>query len=845
MFWTVLTSASLRYFLHHPWQLGLALMGIALGVAVVVAIDLASTSARHSFSDATLILNGGASHQISGGSHGLDERLFVRLRFAHPEIAMAPVIETRAELPSLPGRQITLLGVDPISERLLRPFFGVGAGADVNWRALISEPASVVVAASMAEALALTDADTLSVSVGGVSHVLTVVGTSQGGPVGSVLGAVALVDLSTAQEMLGKVGRIDRIDLVLPRSSDELALSNMISAALPGGVRLAPSTERAENAAAMTRAFDLNLTMLSLLGLVIGMFLIYNTVSFAVVQRQSLLGSLRSLGVTRGQVLTLVLREALILGIVGAVLGIALGSLLATQLTQLIARTINDLYYTVDVPGVVFSASVLIKALGLGVVAALLAALIPALEACSVAPRVALARSVMESRLRALLPKVTVAAVFTIGLGYVMAQWPTTSLAVGYLSVLVMVIGFVLLAPFATLCIVRILRPLVGWVSIGIGPLSVGGLATSLSRTSVAIAALMVALGGSIGIASMVESFRYSVVDWLDSTLQADVYVNAPNSSTFAIDSQLVRRIEKLPQVEEIQYTHRFRTQSQFGLTNVHATQMARRGYASVTLLDGEPAAVWRAFESSSSILISESYAWHHGIGVGESVRLLTPVGEQDFIVGGIFRDYGSEHGVVVMSHNTYARYWSAFPVSTMAIFAVDSEQAQRLADQVRLLSDGQQVLNVRLDTQLKEATLAVFDQTFKITTVLRLLATVVAFIGVLSALMALQLERMREVAILRAIGFTRSQIATLVITQTALTGAIAGLLSLPLGLIVAQILTDAVNRRAFGWTLQFVVDSAVFYQGFLLAVVAAVLAGLVPALNLTKAAPAVALRQE
>jgi putative ABC transport system permease protein len=256
---------------------------------------------------------------------------------------------------------------------------------------------------------------------------------------------------------------------------------------------------------------------------------------------------------------------------------------------------------------------------------------------------------------------------------------------------------------------------------------------------------------------------------------------------------------------------------------------------------------VWAAVEGGA-VMVSEPFAYRHDVAAGLRVRLNTDRGRHDFPVAGVFYDYGSSAGVVVMSRATYDRFWDDRAVSAIAVYAAPGTDPDALIGALRARADEvapPAEVVIRSNRALREASLEIFDRTFAVTRVLRLLIVVVAFVGVLSALMAQALERTREVAFQRALGLTPRQVWGVITAQTGLMGLVAGLLAMPVGVLLAAVLVFVINRRSFGWTMPLDVRPDVLLQGLGLAVVAALLAGLYPALRMAGASPAEALRDE
>lgn len=830
--------------------MGLSVLGVALGVAVVVSIDLANSSAKRAFNLSAESVTGKATHQIVGAGEGVDEALYAELRTTLGLRDIAPVVEGYAASSDAPGRTLQILGVDPFAEAPFRPYVG-GEDNELDLAAFIARPRTAVIARPLGETLDKGLGDSLRIAVGGVPHALAIIGLIEASDDRSTqaIENLVIVDVGVAQEVLGKTGVLSRLDLIVPEGATGEGLLADIGAALPEGVEVRRASARTETVEQMTRAFELNLAALSLLALVVGMFLIYNTMTFSVVQRRPLVGRLRALGVTRQEVFRLVLGEALAIGVVGTLLGVALGVVLGQGLVRLVTQTINDLYYVLTVRELHIDTFTLIKGIGLGIGATLMATWAPAREATHAPASTVLQRSQQETNIRVLVPRLAAMGVALGVVGGALLFLPTRNIVVSYIALLCTMLAFACLVPGAVVGFGRVVRPLMGH-SFGIlGRMAASGMVANLSRTAVAIAALMVAIAATIGVGVMVTSFRSTVVTWLDHTLRADVFISAPSlvfrSIDTTLDKDLVDQFTSSDLVETASYGHKITVRYADHEGDLIAPMLPPQSQATFRFKAGEPATVWQAFEEDEGLIISEPYAFRYDKSVGDVLTMQTDVGERSFAVAGIYYDYGSDLGTVLMNRETFNRYFDDDRVSTLALYLkpdVDPDQAVAAFQQ--MVPAGQEVL-IRSNQTLRTTSLEVFDRTFTITTVLRLLAIGVAFIGVLTALMALQLERARELAILRATGLTPPQVWRYVTLQTGLMGLISGILAVPLGIVLAAVLVFVINKRSFGWTLQLELTPEVLLQALVLALVAAVLAGLYPAWKMSKANPAHALREE
>ena len=948
----LLWRASLRQLLRRPGQMTLAVVGVALGVAVVVAVDLASGSAGRAIQLSADAVTGRATHQVVGGPEGLPDALLPRLVLA-AGVTAAPVVEEwvtlpgrpaapghpaapgRAEQPArpaLPARLLHLLGVDPFSEGALRPYLAAGGGltaADLS--PLLLRSGTCLLSAPTAAELGLRGGDRFVVRVGGVPRPLELAGVIQpsGDSAESALADLLVMDVAAAQELLGRAGRLDRIDLRLAAAAEGTpagrAGAARIRALLPPGAQLLPAWGLGRGAFEMTRAFRINLTALSLLALLCGAFLIYNTMTFSVVQRRPLLGTLRALGVTRGQVLALVLGEAGAVAAVGTAAGLAGGVLLGRGLLRLVTRTINDLYFAVSVQGLTLTPRSFLGAAAVGIGATLAAALAPALEAALTPPRAVLSRSLLEARLRRALPRATALGAALLLLGGVLLAVPAPmgsgaaagggggaaagagagagggaaagagagggaggagaatasaagggavagpgaagtgrGLVLGFTGLAAVIVGFALLAPAATVGLMRLLRAPLGALLGLRGRMAAGGVTASLSRTAVAIAALMVAVSVTVGIGVMIASFRHTVADWLEASLQADLYVSAPAGyggfGGEPIPPELAARAAVVPGVAAVHPVRRVELRSAAGPIRLLAVDGDdRRRFGGFELREGETEDVWRRVARGGEAMVSEPYARWHAVHAGGSIVLPTAAGERRFRVAGVFDDFSSDLGVVLISRRTWLRWWrdprlSGFSIdlapaarsaAARSAAASEPDAASAVVRRLRQALGEEAPLVIRSNRALKRLSLEIFDRTFLITSVLRLLAGLVAAIGVLSALTALQLEREREIGVLRAAGLTPGQVWQLVTAQTGLMGLAAGLLALPVGLVLSAIMVFVINRRSFGWTVHLEIAPAVLLEALALALATALAAGVYPAWRMARTPPALALREE
>lgn len=845
---SIIFRLALRYISRRLFQSALFALGVALGVAVVVAIDIANASASRAFTLSSESLVGRATHQVIGGPNGFDSELYARLRLELGYKLSAPVVTEFARVAGA-DQALRLLGVDPIAEPPFRAYLA-DEQEQVDFAALnrlIAEPGAVVISEALAGRLGLELEDELEISAGGRFSSARVIGILKPADSASrqALDDLIICDIATAQEFAGIRGRLSRIDLIL--DADEL---ETLGDWLPPGLQLVDVKE--ENSLdQMIAAFELNLQAMSMLALVVGLFLIYNTVTFSVVQRRGVLGIMRSLGATRRQIFRFILLEAFLLGVVGALLGLALGLIFGRGAVALVSQTISDLYFSIDVQGIAVPPQTLLKGAAIGLGASLLAAAIPSWEATRTPPAGVMRRSDEEARTRRMLPLITLGALVMNLLGLLLLT--PGALALSFAAMMCIIVGGAMFTPAAMLLLMRFLQPAAAALFGVLGRLAARSITRSLSRTSVAVAALTIAVSVIVGVSVMIGSFRGTVADWLRTSLGAQIYVSPPLFASNNASVDVDRRVKDIalgaPGVRAVSSARHVSVLApdypDMPPVNLLASDFDIAGDNRRFLWSTVSAAEHQAALDSGQVMVSEPFAFRRGIDESNNrIRLSTEVGAIEFEVFGVYYDYSTDQGAVYIARSVYDRYFADPFISSLGIFtdegadiaSVIAELRARLADYDLLAQD---------NASLRAGALEVFDRTFAITVALRLLTTLVAFIGILSALMALQLERAREYGVMRATGMTARQLIAFAVIQTGLMGLIAGLLALPIGLATSLVLTHVINLRSFGWTMQLALQPSTFVEALAVALLAALLAGAYPAWLLGRLKPADALRSE
>jgi putative ABC transport system permease protein len=848
----ILWAASFRHFLRQPAQLALALVALTVGVATIVAVNIATASSRRAFELSMRAVNGPATQVITSGPQGLDQALYVRLIANAPlsgnaQPVYAPVVEGYV---TVSGRVLQLVGVDPFASRELEdtgaylPSGGDSLAPD-ELRSWFVQRGAVVMAGDTARQLGLRVGGRLIVDVGGIRHPGRLIGLLRGHRPGAA--TLVLTDIAQAQEWLHMGGRLTRIDVRMPGGSAGRAALAQLRHELPPGAQLEPAASQVRQTLDMTSAFATNLTAMSLLALLVSALLIYGAVSFTVIQRRRTIATLRALGATRGEILTIVLAEATALGAAGALLGVLLGLIVGQELVRLVSQTVNDLYYVVAVQRVTLPAGTIIEALGAGLGTALIGGLLPALEVAGSAPQLGLRRSVLEDRAALVARRLSwLSVLFALG-ACVLIVGSQRSVLAGFAALFLLLASVAAVTPSVLRALSRTASRALAGIS-SVGRLALEDIAASLSRTGVAVAALGMAVAAMIGVSIMVESFRVSLHDWLVQTMRADIYVAAPGPGAGRperrIEPAALSALLAVPGVADHSASRSVIVRSSRGDIALDALHLAPGSYAGVDVTSGDSRTVWAAYDRGA-LLLSDSLAWRLNLRPGDRLALVTSAGPRDFPIAGIYHEYGSGLGSAMMSLDVYRRLWHDDAITAVGLYLAHGVAAAQELPLLQAAVTGRQALLMESNADIRAASLEIFDRTFIITRILYWLAAAIAAVGLVSALLAWELDRTRELSVLRALGLTPRGVAALVEAQTVFMGSAALLAAIPAGVIIAVVLTKVIDRRAFGWHIEMHLHAAQFLNALALALVAAAVAGLYPAWRTSRAPIAAEMRDE
>ncbi|MDB5096577.1 MAG: conserved rane protein of unknown function [Cyanobacteria bacterium RYN_339] len=842
--WLLFLALVGRHILKHRLRACLTLLGVALGVAVAVAVQLANGSAIAAFERSVRAVAGDARLQIAAGSGMLDETLLMRLAPLTDYADLEPVVEGVAVLAGHEETGFRLLGVDLLSRRAFREYANGAAGAQPSVEGLF-------ITAAAAAKLGLKANDVLPLWINDrrvETHVAGILPTT--GSARTLDPMVAFTDVALAQELLGRVGRLDHIDVVPHAGQDLARVAALAKPLLKPGEDLLEPEESNRQAARMLTAFRTNMMALSFVALIVGAYLIYNAVSISVVQRRREVATLRALGVTRAQVFSLFAMEAGAIGLVGSVIGSLLGAFMAGFAVKAVGRTVNALYLAAPVNDVVWTPEAFLMGVAVGVGLSIAAAIAPALDAASTPPALAMRAGSWEARQGGYMVGLAAIGLALLALAFPASHGPVVGgLPVwGYVAATLVLMGCTLLAPIAVAAVAIALRPLPAPGPIW--PLALRNFRRAVGRNGGAVAAVMVGMAMTIGVATMVGSFRETVKVWVGNTLPASFYLKPMGAEGMrrglTLDPAIPEAIRKLPGVAAVEsFRNQFVTFDgvTIRLGGGDADVLADHG-SLVLRSPGDVHALYRKLIGRQAVLASDVLTIKHGVHVGDTMRLPTPHGILPFTVEGTFLDYSSDQGYVLMDRGTYARLWDDPAITDVAVYAAPGADLGVVRGEIQKVV-GARPIRLEASGELRDEVLRVFDNTFAITYALHVIAIAVSLLGVVSTLFALVLERQRELSVMRYVGLTTRQVRHLVLAESGLLGLTGALVGLLCGGLLSAILIEVINKQSFGWSVDWHPPWGFIGGALLSLMAAALLAGLYPAGVAARLPVAEGLRRE
>lgn len=870
-------SFILRGFWREKLRACVTVLGVCLGVAVFVSIRLSNDTSLQAFRTATESIAGRSSVEVVGVAGRFDELLLRDALWLREYGHLSPVIDGyvqymghRGAASDGPPEILRALGVDILRDQEIRTYRLLRLhkeGEEPSGREfldLLREPNAVILTEKFARRRGIDIGDPLIFVVYDRQLELTVRGLlTDDGPARTAAGHFALLDIAVAQVLFDRLGQVDRLDVRLHDGLSLDAARAAIAPRLPPELRLNSPRDRYRQVEKMIAAFHFNLNALGSLALLVGLFLVYNAISTAVLRRRAEIGLLRTAGTGRRTVLLLFLGEALLLAVVGCAIGLPLGKLLSWGAVEMTAATVETFYLareaTAHAAQRELTALDAALALAVAMPFSLIAAYFPAREGSHTSP-LEVTRRLIEVRAMTRPPtRLFALSLAFLVCGYALCHLPSWNgqPVWGYLASVCILFGAATLVPMVLWVACRALR------GAGSGdrsrPLATelagANLHGAVSRVAVSVGALAVSLAMVIAISIMIGSFRETVVYWTNQTLQADLFIKPVTLTSGVGDDRLSpQTIDIVESDDEVLAVDRFVSREV-----QYAGQRISLGagdfevvYTHGQLSFKAPANAHQQLKAAigkDAVMVSESFSLRYDKQPGDSLLLPTPTGNREFFVAAIFYDYSDTRGRVVMDRRTYARLYATpegrgKAVSLSVYLQADADPTIVKERLLRALGPQRHVV-ISTQRDIRQEVMRIFDSTFVITYALQVVAVVIAALGIVSTLSTLLLDRRREICLLTAIGATTRQLRSMLMVESHALGMTSLFVGIPIGTLLSLVLIYVINVQSFAWTIQYHFPWRSLLQMVVGIALASTVAGLAPGNRIRRWKPAEVLREE
>ena len=841
----LLRTLSWRHVQRHRLRTLLTFLGITLGVGVIVAIAVVNRSLTSSFQSTIEQIAGKAVLQVSNGESGIIESLFPLIRDTPGVQDAAAAVEGFLPLRGAEKERLYVYGVDLLTDTAIRDHQFAGAKSDFD-QALdfIAQPDSIAITESFSRRLNLPLGTRIALTTSRGKRDYTVRALLKEEGMARVFGGnLALLDLPVAQRALGKEGKLDIVDLTVAEGEKIDTVRQRLVQRLQGAAEVERPRKRGEQIELLLTSFRVGLFFVSLIALFVGFFLIYNTVSVSVIQRKREIGTLRCLGMKRGELLRLIITEALILALIGSLLGSIFGWLLAQLALLAVGETVGNLFSLVDLAPGVFTWRELGLSLASGVAVALLAALHPAVEAIRISPLESARQTAWNPSFQGKNSWATRLGVLCLGVSPLIIflplprSEPVQQFSVGIVGMLVFLVGLAFLCPLIVNTGVKwfwpwaLRLPASSWVE---ARLASDSLRRNPLRSGITVATVVISLAAIFTIAAFVNSVRGSLLAWVDQMVTADLIVSSgartAGPRNVPLKEDTLTGLKAVPGVKIVDLYRLIR--STYEGKPIVIESFSARDSASVRTLpmaSGDETRALRELGEGKGVILSESFQSRFGKGANDSIDLATPSGRIAFKVLGVYVDYSSDIGSVLIDRALYKKYWRDELVDAFDLWLEAGADQQAVIQDIKQRYGEEYQLFISTHGELRNTVVNIMEQSFVVNYAVEIVAVVVAIFSVINTLLASILDRTREIGVLRAIGATRAQVRRMVVLEAGWMGVLGGIVGLFAGTIMSYHHVVYNTKVLTGWTFQFYYPYDVAVLSVVASVILCVIAGYAP----------------
>ena len=836
MIWTI----SLRRMWEHKLRTALTIIGIALGVAGYIAVQMITDTLQDSFSHMIDQVAGRVQLEVYGSDAGVDESVLKQLE-GMPELSVAlPVIQVTTK--DIKNQSLLLLAVDTLNDKAARDYkMKDASGVEISDPLLfLNSQNAILLNRDFARRnnIKIDQTMELMTTLGNKTFVVRGLLEAEGAAQ-AFGGNFALMDVYSAQILFSRQGKFDQIDLILKPDQDLDKVREKIGARLGGRYDILRPQQRTQGVDSMMTTFNLGLSVMSMVVLAMGIFIIINTVMTSVLQRKREIGIQRMVGVTRAGIWSLFALEGVLFGLIGSLIGIVAGFFMGREAVLHFATKISSLFVMVDLSKVSFHPGIAVEGVALGVLVSLLASLYPSWRATRITPlevltydhSLSVGQGIVLWRWLLLLVPASCMIVYLIfaPLGFVITGTRIMMVSIFLASISV--------TPFVMTGLLRLVRRLTAGQSSALLRLATENILRDLGRAAMTVAAFMVGLAVMVEIYLFVNSTKTNTIEWINEALTADLMIT--NSTKVAsrevmpITPDLGLEIERMPGVDSVATFRLLMTDYDKARIAILSFDLNKHfNKARFRFKSGNKDAALDRMRHNEAVLLTQNLVLRHNLEDATSITLDTPTGKKTYPVAGVVMDYTSEHGAVMINRDLYVQDFKDPLVDTFQVYLKPGADLLKIRDQIFQTQVVQKNFNLYVLTnkEFRQTILQAIDQLFALAYSLEVLAMLIAFIGIVNNLMATVVDRTREIGVLRAVGATRPQIAWIFLSQAGLLGLSGVLISIFAGFGLGKVQLTRINQIYAGWAMPLAYNWSQLVPLLIAAIIVGLIAGVVPA---------------
>ncbi|WP_273265481.1 ABC transporter permease [Flexistipes sinusarabici] len=792
----------------------ISILGVALGVGLFISILGTTQTAINSFTEDIKKLNPDTNLQVvSKFGKYFDESVY-KLLIRH-DYKPIPVVKTNG-LHEKTDTSINLFGIDTFSafkQSRIRI-----SPEKINIRIFLKDIDGAILTNDIAQRIGVKTGDNFSLVIGNKKENYTVAGILSAKRIPTGI----YQDIGNFQEKLSIFGKLSRIDL---ESNNADKLNNI----LPQSVRLVSKAGVIKNEKDILESFKFNLHFISFIAILVGFFMLYNTIFITVVKKRPQIGILRALGADKKQIIFLFIVQSIILGVIGSFLGLFLGQILSFYSSKMVEDTVTTIFKPVIIEEMFIFSSYALVAFIIGLAISLIAAVLPAIEASRVKPTETVREGTFELRYRKFYKKAFILGIIliTVGICFSLADYylkifdqPFFS----YAGVLLILVGFAAGSPYYLEKFLQKSQDLLKKIFRAPGTISSADVYSSLYRFSIALISVTVSTALIISMMVLINSFETSLKHWINKNLNADIFIKSSScSSNFCfepIDNNILSKIKNIDGIAALNpfmaMQGKFRGQDViYGFGNEKVVKQYNDNMEDYKVTD--------------SVAVSEYIKIKYGIEKDEKILIDTPAGRKKFRVREVFTSYSTTQGFIIFDKSFQKKYWNSSAFTQLSIFLKKNAVTEKVIKKIREELGGKYTLDILNNKVLRQKVMGIFNNSFQITYAIQLTALIISLLGVANMLYAVALERKREISILKYLGADNKFLTKIYMISAGFIGFCGIIYGVILGFILSFIIIKVVNTISFGWSIGIHLNVISIFTTLVILLIFVIIAGILP----------------